>query len=232
MNIIRKKILKQQQLLEDIYADSLVLQQLLKGFKTYIPWTQYAIRPFAISIVLNDLILNNRKYYLEFGSGVSTFLAAKLVQLNSLDCKIVSVEHDDAWLQIVKDTLEKEGLAHLVELVHVPLRSQENELISKTVNWYDREDLKFKLPNYQYDAILVDGPPGEKKMNRFPAIEFLNDHSLLASDLVVYLDDFNRLEEKKIVKYWEEILNIKFDSVLNKIAIGTKGKGFKVRLHN
>jgi 16S rRNA G966 N2-methylase RsmD len=232
MNIIQKKILKQQHLVEDIYADNLVLRQLLKEFKTYIPWTQYAIRPFAIAIVLNDIVLNSRKFYIEFGSGISTFLAAKLIQLNNLDCKIVSVEHDDNWLKIVKDTLQKEGLDHLVELLHIPLKSQENDVIAKTINWYDKEELKSKLPSHQYDIVLVDGPPGEKKMNRFPAIEFLNDNSLLSPDLVVYLDDYNRNEEKRIVKYWEDILNIKFDSVLNKIAIGNKGKGFKVRLHN
>ena len=85
--------------------------------------------------VLNDIVINNRKTVIEFGSGFSTVLTGRLLKKNGIDAKVFSVENSRGWMETVQKLLAAEGLTANTELVHAPLQPvtwvQDN-----TLSWY------------------------------------------------------------------------------------------------
>ena len=86
-----------------------------------VSFNQYSLRPFAITILSNDILMNKRSSYLEFGGGISTILLAKFIDMNELETRIVVVEHDEEWIKYVRNRLEVENLDQVVDLIHAPL---------------------------------------------------------------------------------------------------------------
>lgn len=43
-----------------------------ENINKYIPFTDYALSPYSIAHILNDLAINSRKNIVEFGSGTSS----------------------------------------------------------------------------------------------------------------------------------------------------------------
>lgn len=187
--------------------------------KGYVPWTGHALRPFALATVLNDLVVNRRAAYLEFGAGVSTVFAAKLAELNGLDLELVSVEHDRAWIDVVEGLLAREGLSGRVRFVHSPLVDRTEPAPIGPLRWYDEARLLAGLGARRHDLVLVDGPPaGNGSMNRYPALPFLREHGLLAEDASVFLDDVHRPAERAIVRRWSERCGLSFEILHGRVA--------------
>jgi hypothetical protein len=180
----------------------------------YFPVTSPTINQFSILQVLNDMAVNDRKCFVEFGSGLSTLLAYRLKKMNQLSTRIVSVESDKDWLEFVKGLLEKEGGAGEVEFVYAPLVDCEVGY-EKAGKWYDREAIRKALENGPAcDIVLVDGPAAYNKdimYARYPAFDCMKPY--MADSFTFFLDDINREGELKILGKWAK------DSGLEKIQL-------------
>ena len=176
----------------------------LAGFSArYIPWTESALRPSAIKIVLNDICLNNRVNAIEFGAGVSTLFVAETFARNG--GLLVSVDHDLNWIRKVESWLPRDAVSH-VRFVHAPLRSC--TYLNEQVMWYATEALsEIVLQHSPFDLVVVDGPPAymqQRCLNRGPALSFLEPH--IRRDATIVLDDINRVGEKMIAQDWSTLI--------------------------
>jgi hypothetical protein len=191
----------------------------------YLPFTQYSLSPYALATVINDIILNRRRRLLEFGAGISTILAARLIRQNGLDATITSVEHDGNWLRLVRDALAEEDLLEYVTFVEAPLAQK--FCFGHNLPWYDTDVLDAGLQG-KYDLVLVDGPPTLHKLNRYPALPYL--HKRLSDRFSFYLDDAGRDGEQGGLRRWESEYGIPFTVIEHTIALGSKGSLFSSSL--
>jgi predicted O-methyltransferase YrrM len=208
-------------LIEDIYG-LINLDNLFTG-KPILPTTEKSLRPFELQFIINEVIINKRKNIIEFGSGISTIIIARLLQHNKLEGKLLSVEHDEEWMNVIQTLLRSEKLGHYVELVHAPL--VESELESKKIPWYDKN--KINLPNRTFDLVLIDGPPSFSKnveLSRYFALPFIHNH--LSTDNSIMLDDAQRSGEKIVIKKWEKEFGFNFTTYSNSFAVAYSGNFF------
>ena len=184
---------------------------------SYLPWSGYSMRPSGLVQVLNDIFINNRTMILECGGGISTFYIARL--LSSRGGHLYTIEHNKEWLDLLRDGLKKEGLAHLVTFIYAPLKL--SNLALKNIPWYDTEAISKQLSkDKNIDLLLVDGPPAYEetiKYSRYPAVPYFL--SQLKSDFTIILDDANRSGEQEIIKRWEKILNLDFEIGEGNVAL-------------
>lgn len=210
-------------------CDSMALQKLVTLSNSYIPWTSSSIRPSAIVKILNDILINKRKYIIEFGSGISTLYIAKLLKNNG--GYLYSVEHDKNWILVVKDILKKEGVEDVVVFAHAPMGKSTYSL--NDLEWYDKKSLDVLSTSKKFDLILIDGPMAytEKLMlSRYPAVPFLMEKDKISKNSTIILDDINRSGEEAIVKKWEQEYGFKFTRLYNDagIAIAVNGNSYNI----
>lgn len=218
--------LQQSNKANDVYALGL-LQPLLAN-RPMLAFTDSALRPYCMVHILNNIAVNARRSIVELGAGISTILMARLLDQNGLDAKIVSVEHDAGWLAAVRRMLEAEGLAARVELAHAPLAPC--DLARGDNLWYDLAALDAALPASGIDLMLVDGPPAfqaGKGDARYPALPYM--YPRLAKNAAIYLDDLDRVGEKRIVESWEMDYPVKFGGGGPSLAFASIGESFNTR---
>lgn len=209
---------------DDIYSMS-ILQPLLKDLP-YLPFNGGALRPMCIAYILNEIIINQRRSILEFGSGLSTILIARLIKRNNLNVKIVTVEHNKEWATIIEEYLKNEDLLQYVNIIHANLTEIETPL--GKVNWYDYNTVLKGVENKKFDLISIDGPPANGKKirySRFPALIKMND--FFEEDFCLILDDANRKGEQKIIKhYMRTYSNLNFTLISDTLAVFRKTNTF------
>jgi predicted O-methyltransferase YrrM len=120
----------------------------------YLPWTEGALRPAALVLVCNEIVLADRREIVELGSGVSTIVLARLMR--EREGRLTALEHDPDWAGVVRSQLKREGLTHVARLVEAPLET--HPLGLDGAPWYSERGVA-ALPN-DIDLLLVDGPPG------------------------------------------------------------------------
>ncbi|QDG51704.1 class I SAM-dependent methyltransferase [Persicimonas caeni] len=219
-----------------VQNDVLAMQRLQPLYSEFIPWTSSALRPAAVELLLNDITINDRRVIVEFGSGVSTFFIAALLQ--SRRGHLFSVEHDPKWASIVRKELERRGLLDHVTLIKAPLETspfgtQQGDWHNEPVvyTWYDTAVLEQKLPPKGIDLVVVDGPPAFKdqyRFARFPALPYIADR--LASCCTIVLDDIDREGEQTVVAKWEEQTSFRFQVLTSRgnIAVSHTGRAFNI----
>jgi predicted O-methyltransferase YrrM len=175
--------------LADLRALTLLRPLLPDG---YLPWTEAAIRPSALVVVCNDVVVRGRRSALELGSGISTVVLGRL--LADLGGRLVTIEHDAEWLDVVARLVDRAGLGDTVDLLHAPLVD----------GWYERSVVtKSAEAAAPVDLLLVDGPPAWRpgtELSRLPAAEVLAGY--LAPGATLVLDDLQRPGEREIVRRW------------------------------
>lgn len=199
---------------------------LLNNFKlnSYLPRTGMSINSFALAFILNEIIINERKTVIEFGSGISTIFMAKLAVLNNIDLEIISIDEDYQWIEIINKIIKQENLERYVKLIFAPIKKISEG--NKYEIWYDEKELDTNCLNKKFDMILVDGPKVlSKKHNSIRGRALFYLENKLADNFVVFLDDSNRPGEKNILKNWRKKFNITFN-IRSNLAIGYKGKHF------
>ncbi len=209
----------QIKLTEDIYCRQL-LNNLFEGYDQ-LPITKSSISFFAIAMILNDIQINKRQNILEFGSGLSTILIARLIKKNNLSCKIYSIEHDSNWFGLLNATLKKENTSENVVSIHAPLSNSKKS--KNNLDWYNEDIISNSLPEkVLFDLVIIDGPPAHensKSLSRYPSLPFVKNK--LNKSYSVYLDDASRKGEQRVIKYWAEELNFSFDLIKNRIALSS-----------
>lgn len=183
----------------------------------YLPWSGYALRPSGLVHILNDMVINNRRVIVECGGGISTFYIARL--LKNRGGHLYTIEHNQKWLEFLEIGLRKEALLDAVTLIEAPLKSRGLGL--DDIPWYDPEVLRKQLPQEtKIDLLLVDGPTAyskETQYSRYPAVPYFLPS--LRQNCTIVIDDVNREGEQEIVKRWEKLLNLDFETQDGNIAL-------------
>lgn len=182
----------------------------------FFPYSKFSLSFTNCWHILSDIQLNNKKTIVEFGSGYSTYMISKLINLKGLDIEVYSVDSDNQWLDFVKKEISNGLTTENIHFIHSNLIASTYEYGGK-LHWYNEDLLNQLLPK-KVDLILIDGPTAglsDIKNSRFPAIPFLKPR--IHNQTSIYLDDVNRPGEQNILKEWEKILNVNFQ-FLNRYA--------------
>lgn len=199
----------------DTYCHSL-LHNLQRN--TFLPHTGMSLKPYALSFLLNEIIINNRKDIIEFGSGISTIYMARLAALNKKELNILSVDDDNNWINKLNEILVEENLTNYVQLIYAPLKYNATNL-----EWYDKNILDNYCREQKFDLVLVDGPKAYlegKDQIRYGALPYVYDK--LNNDFIIILDDANRGGERLIMDKWKDEFGLQFN-IENNLAISVKG---------
>lgn len=184
----------------------------LNGWDSLPGMHRWAISPDFGLYIIDHLENNNYDLIIEFGSGTSTVLIAKVLdKINRIKesesgAVQVAFEHLERFYFQTGRLLQKAGLEDRVQLELAPLELYSapngNEYmyydcegkIASLAKIMDSENLKA--------LVLVDGPPGSTgKHARYPALPIFLDHFKKAK-LCILMDDYVRKEEKEIAKLW------------------------------
>lgn len=146
-------------------------------------------RSFLAAVV--RLITTTQGAVLECGSGLSTLIAAAAL---APDRPLVSLEHHEQWLALVKANAQIARCAN-VSILNAPLISY------GAYSWYGVDHLT--LPAC-FGLVICDGPPGDTPGGRYGLVPVLRKR-LLAGTLVL-LDDTQRQSEQDIAIRWQREL--------------------------
>lgn len=199
----------------------------------FVPWTSFSLRPSALLTVLNEIDFRRPRLCVELGSGASTVMTARLLaRSGDKTQRLVSVESDAGWAAYLYEILKRDGTSDMVDLLEVPLTPWTKPQGPPTTGdlpmptrWFDPAPLLDAVRDEPIDLLLVDGPPGSKRLSRFPAVPELRER--LADEAVVILDDARRPEEAEIASRWSQLLDIEF--VIYErlaLAVGRLGGGY------
>lgn len=218
--------------LESFYG----IQNYLKNGVLPLNFHGWPISP-DLGLYLTSLIENNDyDVIIEFGSGTSTVLMAKSLQVKSRNnrlkskskkkkkknvllyeeksTKIVTFEHNSDYYSSTLTALKNNGVDELVDLELTPLTDYES-IGGEKYLYYNcsgkLQELASSLKDKKANVlVLVDGPPGSTNKNaRFPALPHLLN-ALPGQKFTFIMDDYNRSEEKEIVGLWLAMAKEKF----------------------
>jgi hypothetical protein len=185
----------------------------------YLPWSAASFSPTALRLILNDIIMNRRRTFLELGTGVSTILLARVAK--DKGCSLYSVDHDASWLEVVEGLLRTNGLDDNVTLIHAPMA----RFPGADENWYDTSKLE-SVREVKLDSLIVDGPlagdVGQPKARAFALPWFQSQLNEVHS---VFLDDVGRDGEKECIREWEQDYGYAFDCDFLNRGVGYAMKG-------
>lgn len=214
----------ENQLMQDIL--SLELIKRIYELGTFIPITEKTLRPFCLAFMLNEITINKRVSILEFGSGLSTILVGRLLKSENIKGKIVSVEHDEKWVEYLNEIIRKEQMDDVINIIHAPLE-QKTKKGGYEFNWYDTKMIDAKTKDTFFDMLIIDGPPAfqeDKILSRYPALPYISER--LNNNHVIFIDDVHRKGETLTKNYYEEEYNMKFRVYGKTLGVYYKGDHF------
>lgn len=176
--------------------DGVALARFAKYARPEIPWTISAVAPRALAVLCNEVVIHKRRNLLECGCGISTLVLGEL--LDSLGGRVTTIDDDENWLSIVR-----EMTSHLnnIDFIHAPLRQQTVDGASS--EWYDRSIVESAIKGRKFDMVFVDGPKAKKKpFARQPSFAMIKE--FLDEDFALFLDDADRIAERRIAQQWAE----------------------------
>ena len=149
-----------------------------------------------IALLISETLRMRPRLIVECGSGLSTVWLALAIRDHGLDCRIVSLEHDESFASQTRRNLHTQNLQHIAEVRHAALRDP--ELDGHATDWYDRSALSGLS---DIGLLFVDGPPESTgPMARYPAVPLLG--ASLAPTAAVVLDDVIRPAEAETASRW------------------------------
>lgn len=135
---------------------------------------------------------------LEFGSGRGTKALARLCE--NRGGSLVSIDHDASWHADTTSQLERHGLTGTASVRLCPL--QDVDFYGVAGRFYD---MSWLSPEDVFDVVVVDGPPTvTSALARLPALPAVAAH-LSPKGFDVFLDDYEREAEKKVVEIWRTV---------------------------
>ncbi len=182
--------------------------------------TVYAMSPLAAALLINSLERRRPRAVVEFGSGLSTCILAAHAHAEVLrdarPPRIVSFEHDEAWLQVTSDRLSRLQLRDYVELKHAPLTTQ--SVLGRELTAYQISELGSSTDQPSFDMCIIDGPPDP--IGRAGSLAVVANY--LSARALVLLDDAFRTSEQAAIREWQRF----FCGSLTEIAlVPTSGRG-------
>ena len=168
------------------------------GFQFPVFMGGWSIDAFLGKFLVQHLMEHRPKCIVELGSGSSTTLIARTLQLMGINnCDHVAVDHEAKYLALSRDYARLNGLEDRVTWLDCPL--QHYQELDKL--WYG--EAVEKLAGKKIDLLIIDGPPGPlQPMSRYPALPLLLP--FMSENCTIVLDDAIRDEEQAIAKRWVE----------------------------
>lgn len=209
--------------IDDIYCLGL-LQSLMAGYG-FLPITAGSLRPFCLVHMLNDIVLNGRNNIIEFGSGLSTILIGRLIKRSKLNTRLISVEHDRQWANVLTEILQNESIGDEVEIICAPLK--ESDLAVDGNLWYDVNAVNEQTAYKKFDMVIIDGPPAWQKGHekaRYPALPYI--FNKLDGKFCIYLDDADRSGENTTLQLWQKKYGMEFSIMGGTLAYFAVGGSF------
>lgn len=149
------------------------------------PMDSYTAAPdFLYQIA--EVVLKGDKSIVECGSGVSTLVLARCIQLKGGN--LISLEHDELYAAMTENWLRDRGLRELVKLYQAPLTGNPPN--------YDLSGVFID----NVDLLVIDGPPASvHPMVRHGARQLF---PMLSKGALVLMDDLHRDGERAVFKKW------------------------------
>lgn len=167
------------------------------------------------SLYLVELIeRNDYNLIVEFGSGISTVIIAKVLAKMALHrqgkpgVEFVSFDHLEQYYQQTRSQLEQVDLLGRVQLHHTPLQDY-TAPSGKVYPYYACQATLAAVASRHSVAdlrllVVVDGPPAATGSHaRYPAGPLILQH-FSGAHIDILLDDYIRDDEKEIAKLWQE----------------------------
>lgn len=200
------------------------ISAVINKINSYLPYSQSAIGLTEMAIIANDITVNGRQTIVELGTGISTFIFAKVIQINNLNATIYSVDENADWLKVMKGLCEREGLTN-IKFIHAPIVAQshlQNEL------YYDTKTITEQLEGNKIDALIIDGPAayikGRERIRRH-ALQFVPD---LNESAALFFDDIGRAGEREAFESLKAN-NKQFNyTIVNAMGIALKGNYYNI----
>jgi predicted O-methyltransferase YrrM len=172
----------------------LALNRLLDLPKPLPPTRRWAASPDFLLVLAEHALEARPMTVVECGSGVSTVVLARCLQLNGAG-HAFSLEHQQEFADKTREALRNQGLSEWATVLDAPLHLV--PLRGENWPWYASEG----LPKALIDLLVVDGPPMDTRPHaRYPAGPMLLPR--LAEQGVAFLDDASRPDEKEVLKRW------------------------------
>lgn len=171
------------------------LYRKLKFVSPLPPTMGFAGSPDFLRLVADYAAQDDVGHILECSSGLSTIVIAQALKLKGKG-HVYSLENDAAYADITRSNLKQHGLEDWATVITAPLT--EHDLNGRKYNWYDIDG---KIPELEFDGLVIDGPPWSVSTNaRYPAGPLLFHR--LKPTAHVFLDDYCREEEQNCVDMW------------------------------
>ena len=118
------------------------------------PMRGWAASPDVLNVLVDELLSRRPRVVVECGSGVSTLWLALAITQYDIPCRVVSLDHDAEFLAATALTLERHGVADVVDLRLAPLTR--TRLLGHDTVWYDEAAVADLT---DVGLVFVDGPP-------------------------------------------------------------------------
>ncbi len=167
------------------------------GLKKALPYMEnWSAAADFISMLIDYCLAEKPATILECSSGLTTLVLARCCAINGCG-HVYSLENGEDYAAKTQSQLEKLSLAEHATVLHAPLVKSVTG--SNLYQWYDQK--KLAVLTESVDMLVIDGPPGFiQPQSRYPALPLLQ--SILSDDVVVFLDDAAREDEKQLVIRW------------------------------
>jgi 16S rRNA G966 N2-methylase RsmD len=206
------------------------ISTLFNGYP-YLPNATSAIDFHSLHVLLNDIVINNRKNIIEFGSGMSTFVIGRLIKLNKLEARLYSVDDDEQWYKVMQQKIDNEGLSEYIKLIYSPKQELSIPEFNHKQDWYSTTVLDEELGALSFDMVFADGPLACRKdieRSRFPAYYYMKNR--LNKDSSVYLHDTDRQGEQSVIDDWGKIAGTKSQRFTKKMAGFIIGNSYTIEI--
>lgn len=139
-------------------------------------------------ILAEQILMNKPSRVVEFGSGVSTLVALRCLEINGSG-ELISYDHDATFAKVSAGRAKRMGFDHQVKVANL------TSVAGYKGRWYEIE------PPSNIDILVVDGPPAAiHPETRGGAGSLFRQ---LSPNGVILLDDANRGGEMMVVEQWK-----------------------------
>lgn len=178
------------------------------------PFGPWVARADFLTLIVQHLLIAKPRLVVEFGSGASTLVILRCLELNGSGT-LISFDHDPVYARITRERAELLGFRPDIRIV--ALGPAEGHAGS----WYRTGELPGEI-----DCLVVDGPPRTIHPETREGAASLFDR--LGPDGAVFLDDAGRPGEKAIVERWARSfpdIAFRYVATVKGTAIGEKKAG-------